>query len=868
MTDLRSLCLLLACAIAACSGRNARTTTRSPVDYAESDVTTALDLLKNVWMLTDKQALKEFDLLDNEEDAQRTLKRRETMDSGSASGDGEFTRLTLRPSPENVFIPPVFDPDRFLNVENSSVSSECMQGWYVLFNTTDNLGLSSGIKAVDAFGSIGAGFLQENIHALGLSSGIAAIDAFGKLGTDLQSIIYVLGSYDECLSLANTQYCLADFLVVKEEVLFRPKIRYALCLPQTCSENDIVLSVNLTNLQLQNSKLTIKLGEISCETDNKAPYNAGAIVMLVVWCFFAVMVLGATIVHFILKTIEKRCNGSAADIDKGSKSSLTEKTSITKTIMEFELAFSLYNIVPTILSTKQQTFAITSLNGIRVISMFWVILGHSLLWSLHFNSNSLHYVKNVVPRFTFQANLSAPFAVDSFFLLSGTLVAYLTLRRMDKQKGRFPVLLYYTHRFLRITPAYLFVLFSYWFLTVHLADGPLWQNTIGVESAFYKNCEHYWWTNMLYINNLYPWKVLDECMSWTWYLSNDMQFFIIAPTIIVPLYFFYPAGLVVIAGFLVVNLVSLGGVAGGYGLSGNMFILTDSEDSRTVADDIYTKPWTRIGPYLIGILLGFIFYKKLKPNFRKSINNIVYGILWMLAFTLCFSTVYGLYGSFNGETLSTAEDVSYQMFSRLAWSLGLAMVMLACHNGYGGIVNQFLSMKFWIPLSRLTFAAYLVHEIVLFVLIFTRRAPIYATDVTLSVYAIAAVVLSYGAAAVIASFVEFPLSNVETVIFRLVGVGGQESKRQAVRREEREEIEIGEVHENYYFNEVEKCEEGRSESTKWISKAERKKGVYGRENGRKTKREEGENEEVMEGEEEGSGMVRGGVKERVVEERM
>lgn len=134
----------------------------------------------------------------------------------------------------------------------------------------------------------------------------------------------------------------------------------------------------------------------------------------------------------------------------------------------------------------------------------------------------------------------------------------------------------------------------------------------------------------------------------------------------------------------------------------------------------------------------------------------------MVAIALCLSTTYGLHGSFNGESLSRADDISYQMFSRLAWSIGVAIVIFVCHNGYGWIVNDFLSMQLWIPLSRLTFVAYLVHEIVLFMLIYTSRAPVHGTNTTYTIYAIAAVVLSYYAsAAVIASFVEFPMSKTE-----------------------------------------------------------------------------------------------------------
>lgn len=39
-------------------------------------------------------------------------------------------------------------------------------------------------------------------------------------------------------------------------------------------------------------------------------------------------------------------------------------------------------------------------------------------------------------------------------------------------------------------------------------------------------CEKYWWRNILYINNWYP--LQEFCMIWSWYLANDMQFYLMA----------------------------------------------------------------------------------------------------------------------------------------------------------------------------------------------------------------------------------------------------------------------------------------------------------------------------------------------------
>ena len=76
------------------------------------------------------------------------------------------------------------------------------------------------------------------------------------------------------------------------------------------------------------------------------------------------------------------------------------------------------------------------------------------------------------------------------------------------------------------------------------------------------------------------------------------------------------------------------------------------------------------------------------------------------------------------------------MFSRFTWSLGLALLVFACHYGYGGPINWFLSMKFWIPLSQVSYNAYLIHPLILTVIFGSERKPIYYKDYNLAVYAL------------------------------------------------------------------------------------------------------------------------------------
>eukprot|EP00731_Ephydatia_muelleri_P010596 Em0005g1182a len=152
------------------------------------------------------------------------------------------------------------------------------------------------------------------------------------------------------------------------------------------------------------------------------------------------------------------------------------------------------------------------------------------------------------------------------------------------------------------------------------------------------------------------------------------------------------------------------------------------------------------------------------------LNYSLYGSLWVLAAGLLMAFIYGLYGTWNQHPFTAAGNASYIMLSRLAWGVGLGCVTYACHSGHGGWVNTFLSLGFWVPLSRLTFSAYLVHPIVLGVLISGYTGTIHY-NVLIGVKLITAtVVLSYAAAGVLAIFVEFPLGSLEAALFKLFGL--------------------------------------------------------------------------------------------------
>jgi hypothetical protein len=219
--------------------------------------------------------------------------------------------------------------------------------------------------------------------------------------------------------------------------------------------------------------------------------------------------------------------------------------------LKLVLCFSLLSNTRRLLSNDENNKRKTScpqipcLNGIRVLSMTWVILCHSYLFSLSVTNNLVDLLQDAKDSFAFSVVINGSFSVDSFFVLSALLLAYTFLRSPSRspdedsddeelrtrttRRWSSSVLLLlslYFHRILRILPVYIVVLLIDSSVAHLTSSGPFWDYGDQATSE-HTLCHNSWWYNILFINNFQPLK--EQCMAWTWYLANDMQYFILAP---------------------------------------------------------------------------------------------------------------------------------------------------------------------------------------------------------------------------------------------------------------------------------------------------------------------------------------------------
>ncbi|XP_015601894.1 nose resistant to fluoxetine protein 6 isoform X2 [Cephus cinctus] len=424
---------------------------------------------------------------------------------------------------------------------------------------------------------------------------------------------------------------------------------------------------------------------------------------------------------------------------------------------ELLLSFSIRANMKTICDNSVGNDTISTVHGLRAISMAWVILGHTCIVVFKYSDN-MEYRKVVEKRFLFQTVTNGAFSVDTFFFMGGLLVSFLYFRtnaKGDLNKltqgtkgfvaGSLKFVGFLAYRFCRLTAPYMFVLgvvevSMKWFHANSVFEPP---------TADHYNCPNYWWRNLLYINTLFP--VDQMCMLWSWYVADDTQFYIVGAIMLIVATSHFK-----IAAFSLVTLLISSWLTTGYIALVNNH-MPSSDDPLALFDKIYDKPWTRLGPYLIGMSVGYLLYR---TNCKIKMTKAAVTVGWILSIACLLSLLYGLYEA----ELSPAVAAAYSSLSHSAWALGLSWIVIACSTGYGGYVNDILSAPILYPFSRVTYCAYLVHPIVIRLTAMNLDSPFHLGKDTMMITFLGQVVLSYVLSFVISVSFEAPVVSMLKIL--------------------------------------------------------------------------------------------------------
>nr|XP_034190369.1 nose resistant to fluoxetine protein 6-like [Osmia lignaria] len=535
-----------------------------------------------------------------------------------------------------------------------------------------------------------------------------------------------------------------------------------LCLPASCSENEVgtMLKKVFDDRLLLVGQLystDFELMKISNLKDDHAWLLSGKIITIL---FILTVLFGTTIVATLYdiliyqKRLQKNTdddNDSTIELKNNTeeKSEYNEEDAVPSEpkaenrIAKILICFSAYSNMKQIFKLDNSSKELRAFHGIKVLGIIWTIYVHVIFYALNIIGNKAEdYItmSNIESQIIANGTLS----VDTFFFISGFLVVFGFTKKLQRNENNVSLssnvmtfIRAIIKSYIRFTPTYLIIILLAiinftWIEKFSLMD---------FNEPMHELCSKYWWRNILYINNLFEWN--DMCLTWSWYIANNMQFFVFGIFVLIlsSSYYYTALSLSIATMFLSIFVHAYITYDIGY-------IPTFDMQSETFTF-IYIRPWMRIPPYIVGMGTAVFLAK---CNYKLHLSRTSLAACWFLS-VLCNCTI--LFGISN-RNVSLTVSVLYETFSRFAWSLGIAWLVIACATNNGGIVNQFLSLKYWTPFSRVTFCAYLLNPLIIQLMGMFSNYPFNVEVLTTSAYGIAICVVSYFVAFGLSAMIEVP----------------------------------------------------------------------------------------------------------------
>ncbi|KAJ8951677.1 hypothetical protein NQ318_012218 [Aromia moschata] len=522
----------------------------------------------------------------------------------------------------------------------------------------------------------------------------------------------------------------ATFLVVQAN-LTSAFPTSSVCFPASCTHDDV--------FHLLRTVIDDKFTFCKVETGTSPSFNFGMLTAIIILSLFIFMMTGSTMYDIYCK------------INK------------SEPVHECLVAFSIHRNGKRVFKTTRSSSEMLCLNGMRFLSMIWVIVLHTFSETAEkkfrkrqgfpkseccLNSAWHNSWESMTVR-------SGVLAVDSFLIVGGTLLSYNFMAKRSKVfDEKFNIFRHYLHRYISAG-------------LLGNVGSPEYREHM--NSRVSEHCQKYWWSALLYVQNYV--NVGEICLSHTWYLSVDMQLYLISPLILLPLWKQPKMGVAflglcvsasIVVPFYVAYEKQLMGMPGIFPLEGTLNRYTE------YLLDYYYRTHARATPWFIGVLLGYILYRVKCENLRKpEIKKIVQVILWITCSVVMMICVYGGH-VVEKRPYNRLEDSLFIALVKPAWSLCIMWIILACALGYGGPVNWILSHSVNQIFITFTYSMYIVHLPIIYVVQ-------YAADtiklVHFSVFSLVwsscyIFVLSFGVSVIWVLAFEYPAAILEKYILK------------------------------------------------------------------------------------------------------
>lgn len=235
------------------------------------------------------------------------------------------------------------------------------------------------------------------------------------------------------------------------------RISIHFCLPNTCSKddlnsidefyfkellNDLIYSPNnelIDYLILQQFiQKNMKSNQMQCTSydDNQTNWlKIDLIAFIIFVLFLTTLIITSTTIDCMNKSLDRVESVvliSQLEDESNNYQSINQQKQKDKfykiDLKKFIDNFSILSSINRLIFVKNDV-SINCIYGFKVLSIIWIIIGHTYIFSASIADNYLEFKQLIKFQFFSRLVLNCSFAVDTFFTLSGFLLSYLLFKR-------------------------------------------------------------------------------------------------------------------------------------------------------------------------------------------------------------------------------------------------------------------------------------------------------------------------------------------------------------------------------------------------------------------------------------------------------
>ncbi|CAK1554554.1 unnamed protein product [Leptosia nina] len=263
---------------------------------------------------------------------------------------------------------------------------------------------------------------------------------------------------------------------------------------------------------------------------------------------------------------------------------------------------SIYTNTKRLLKFLPPKYSMDCVDGIRAISMIWVMCGHAYVFELLSPAHNLLDMIEWTTHLTSTWINTAPMVVDTFFMLTGLFCVYTLPNRITAKRFLKSIHIFYLYRYFRTLPVLVVAILIQASIIHWIADGPDWDRI----SYAVVCCRNRWWATVLHVQNII--EPTAVCVFQSWYLTVDTQLYFLSPFIIVFLLMSKAIAWFVLGVSFVISIVTLAYYVYYYKYPSVLNGLWYSQQFFEYYVNFYANTATRASPFIVGLMVGYILW--------------------------------------------------------------------------------------------------------------------------------------------------------------------------------------------------------------------------------------------------------------------